>query len=430
MRVRSKRRSFWPGIGVLGVRCADLRTGVRNDADMYPKILFFGSEPPSSIGAGSIYFFRLFQRWPVDRLKVVTPWLPEPRASRLACPYHFLKIPFRRLNKTRFWKIRLALRLFGAAYLVSLKAIKQTIEFNPDAVVTLMQDSIMYDAASRYARYIRKPLIVFVHDAPLVFEPLPGPFRYWQVKQDRNLLRKSATIFAVSPGMQKYLAKTYGAKSHVLLPSYSAELLSIMATASKRTDHRKTSGRLTLGYAGGFHYGYGEQLLTLIPTLRRIGSVIEIFGVDPTAAQSLGDFQSATDVVRFHGTEATPEEAWRKIRHSCDALLIPYRNPPGKHWLQYQTHFPSKLVDMLCVDMPIVMTGPDIASGIVWLKQHPYAGLCITTTDETQIANAIGKLGDDSTLRNSFAKSRARLLSAFDPIENERRFSEILSTVC
>ena len=103
----------------------------------------------------------------------------------------------------------------------------------------------------------------------------------------------------------------------------------------------KSGDRLTIGYAGGLHYGYGEQLAGIAPILRRTKSHVQVFGASPSARQTA--LCTADDVFTFHGRLDTPAAAWSAIANSCDAILLPYANPPGAFALQYRTHFPSKL---------------------------------------------------------------------------------------
>jgi glycosyltransferase involved in cell wall biosynthesis len=126
-------------------------------------------------------------------------------------------------------------------------------------------------------------------------------------------------------------------------------------------DSLQASAPLTLGYAGSVAYGYGEELVRLIPLLREVGARLRMFSPKPTGI--LDELNHATDVVEICGYRPALE-AWKEIKESCDAVILPYSNPAGKYELLYRTHFPSKLSEYLALGMPVVVCGPEFATGL------------------------------------------------------------------
>lgn len=379
------------------------------DPDL-PRVLLLSAEVPHSAGAGAIILHRLFQNYPSDKLRVVTNHLPPAGATRLDCRHEHLPLAVDRLNRTRLWPYRAVLRTLGASSLCRLARIDALLDgFTPDVVVTVMQDSSFYDVAARYARARQLPLVLLVHDLAHGFEPVPGWLRGRQFARDRAVSRQAVSRLCVSAPMAKFFATEFGTPAEVLLPPRSEERF---GQPPERCRTLKHPGRLTLGYAGGLHYGYGEQLLKMLPVLRATATVIELFG--PKPGGSISSLAGATDVLHFNGYVSPPEAAWRELVSRCDAVLQPYLNPPGAHELQYRTHFPSKLGDCLSLGLPLLITGPDDASGLAWCLEHGSLAQCVMSPASADLKAALEQLRDSPELRERLATAAATAAVAFD----------------
>lgn len=389
-----------------------------------PRVLFLTSEAPHTGAAGAIVFHRLFLDYPSDRLLVVTNTPPPAGASRLACRYVHMPLAADRFNRTRFWPWKAILRSLGASSLLSLGAIDRRLQgFAPDVVVTLMQDSWYYDLAARFARRRGLPLGLFIHDLPHGFEPVPDWLKARQCRRDAAVYRQAAARLCVSCGMADWFFEEYGVPGEVLLPPRDDD-----APHQKPETCRmlKTPGRLTLGYAGGLHYGYGEQLLALLPMLRETGTRLEYFG--PPPAGVVAPLAAATDVIRFNGYAPTPTEAWRTLLTRCDVILQPYLNPPGRHERQYRTHFPSKLGDCLSLGLPLLITGPEYAGGVAWCLQHDDPALIVTDPAPAAFRAALEKLRVSGELRVNLATRAQVAAPAFAGPLLRARLRQVLVT--
>ena len=385
-----------------------------------PKILFLTSEAPHSAAAGSIYFQRLLADWPADRLHVVTNHPPPAGAATLSCAYRALRLPVDRLDRTRLWPWKARLRALGAGRLISLRLVGRALgDFRPQIVATLMQDSWYYDLAARYAAARGLPLVLFVHDLADGFEPVPGWLRARQRSKDRRVYRRAALRLCVSPGMVSHFEREFGVPGQVLLPPCSDAPPNQDPALCRAL---KNPARLTLGYAGGLHYGYGEQLLRMIPALRAAGAFVEVFGATPSGP--LAPLLAASDVFRFNGRAATPEHAWRGLLARCDATLLPYLYPPDQHARQYRTHFPSKLGDALSLGLPLLVTGPADAAGSAWCRARPGCALAAEQPDE--LAAGLQRLRDSADLRVSLAREGRAAAAAFDPVPLRARLRGLL----
>ncbi len=375
-----------------------------------PRVLLLTNEAPHTAAAGAIVLHRLFRDYPPEKLLVVTNYLPPPDAGRLACRYVHVPLAMDRLNRTRLWPWRAILRSLGATRWVGLARVDHAVaDFAPEIVVTLMQDSWYYELAARFAAARNLPLALFIHDVPSGFEPVPPWLQARQQHRDAAIYRHAQTRLCISPGMESYFQKTFGVAGEVLLPPRSE---SGPSQAPESCQRLKSPDRLTLGYAGGLHYGYGEQLLRLLPVLRATGTRLELYCARPGGI--LTALNDATDVLHFNGYAATPEQAWRGLLEKCDAVLQPYLNPPGEHEAQYRTHFPSKLGDCLALGLPLLITGPADASGMAWCLAHPGCTLPVTDPAPDAFATAISRLRTDAALRIALSRAAQQAALAFD----------------
>jgi glycosyltransferase involved in cell wall biosynthesis len=385
-----------------------------------PRVLLLSNEVPHSAAAGAIVLQRLFQGYPADRLLVVTNHLPPDTAERLPCRYAGLGLAADRLNRTRFAHWRPALRTLGGGALVPLARVDSRLNgFQPDLVATVMQDSWYYDLAARYARRRGLPLVLFVHDYPQGFEPVWPWLQPRQLRRDVAVYRQAASRLCVSRGMVAHFQGEFGLSGTVLFPPRS-DITPFQSPSE--CAQLKQPGRLTLGYAGGLHYGYGEQLMRMMPVLRATGTVVEMFG--PRPGGIVAPLLEATDVLRFNGYVSPPEAAWKALLQRCDAVLQPYLNPPGGHELQYRTHFPSKLGDCLTLGLPLLITGPDYASGVAWCRQHPGCALTVTDPDPAVLTSALIRLRDDAEARIGFSTRAQAVAGEFS---GDRLRTEMMS---
>jgi len=126
----------------------------------------------------------------------------------------------------------------------------------------------------------------------------------------------------------------------------------------------------------------------------------------------------------------TPEEAWHGIKDSCDALIFPYLDPPGAMERMYSIHFPSKLPEYLAVGMPIVMVGPDCATGARWAKRHPSAVLTLDSQAPEAWPGQFQRLAAEADLRCRLGSEALKAgAKDFDPVAIRSHFLALLSEV-
>jgi glycosyltransferase involved in cell wall biosynthesis len=402
-----------------------LATSNSPPATGWPRVLIYSNEFPQTGSAGGILLDRLLKDYPADRLRIVGP-SPQPASAPLRLTHHELKMPWRRFEGSRLNKLHRALRCYGLVPLAEPRQIDELLGgFRPDVVLTVMQHGTWYDSAMRYAKARDLPLVAIIHDDNEGFDrvyPFAGGA---QRRKDAQFYRFASRRLCVSLEMEEEFARRYGVRGEVLYPNRSEAL----APRDPRLNlSLRTPGQLTLGFVGNPNYGYGEQLVKMIPALREAKAKLVAYGHEPRgAAAPLADAQ---DVVELRGFVPTPEEAWQGVKDCCDAVVFPYLDPPGTMERMYAIHFPSKLPEYLASGIPIVMLGPESAAGVRWARRHPGAVYLLKSDAPETWGSELSNLAVDAGLRRELAASA--LLAGnkdFDPAAILRDFLEGLVAV-
>jgi glycosyltransferase involved in cell wall biosynthesis len=346
------------------------------------------------------------------KLFVIGP-RPHAEAELLDCPYRELRMPLARLEKTRLSMHKRSLAALGLVPLPSHEHVMSLLgDFKPEVVVCVMANTPWILTAERTARKLGVPLVLIVHDINEEFEKVFPWAKKALFRKNRGVYRAASRRLCVSPEMAEFLEKRYGVPGEVMYPNRSEELqpraaelsLTLRAAADQKTKRRRdqetdasqagdfdrdhfdilkdsslvtrlpgghlakprfssqASAPLTLGYAGSLAYGYGEALVALIPVLREVGARILIS--TPRPPEKLKVLLEATDVVEWMPHRADIMDLWRTMQERADVMILPYSNPAGPHELLYRTHFPSKLTEYLALGMPVVVSGPEEATGV------------------------------------------------------------------
>ena len=85
---------------------------------------------------------------------------------------------------------------------VSLSQIRRLLKgFQPDLVLSLMENTDLYEAAEQFCRAEKLPLDLIVHDTNEDFEPVFPWAKGRQLAKDRRIYRFAKERFCVSPEM-------------------------------------------------------------------------------------------------------------------------------------------------------------------------------------------------------------------------------------
>lgn len=389
-----------------------------DQADL-PRLLVFSEVVPESRFAGSLVLMRLLRDYPPEKLRIAGP-RPHPESQTLPCRYVTLQdVTLARLYSSRFAKWKRSFEAFGFGGEVPVGDVEKiALDFRPEAILTVMEESQYYLAAGRFASRHHVPLLVIVHDLVELFEPVHSWAVSRQRKRNGEFYRAAAARFCVSPSMADCLREKYGVDSAVLYPSRSDDL---MPRSPLESATLKREGRLTIGYAGGLSYGYAEGVQSILPALIGAGAVLRVYS--PWVPGSL------VGAVEAAGFSPTPMQTWERLKEECDVVLLPYAWEEGFRML-YDTHFPSKLTEYLALGMPVLISGPAYAAGVAWGLQHPKAVVTVSDPSVDAVRTACVRLRDDAGLRASLgAQSVLAGNQEFDPIRIREKFLRKLRDV-
>ena len=365
-----------------------------------PRVLMISDEGPQTGTAGGLLLHRLFEHHPPDRLRVLARYVPTLGEPLPGVGYRQLATPWSRFEGSRFHRAKRSLRAIGLVPVVRPKQIDRLLEgYSPDLVFCVMQHAAYYDAALRFARERRLPLVVAVHDVNEEFEPVYSWARPSLRRRDGAFYRHARFRLCISPEMEQACATWYGTAGTVLYPNRS---LALRPRPFELAGTLRRPEVLTIGFAGNLNYGYGEGLLQMLPALRAAKARLVVYGRPPggTAAP----LSLATDCCEFRGFVPSAAEAWQGIQRDCDAVWLPYPNPPGALDRLYRHHFPSKLPEYLALGLPVIVTGPSAATGMRWAARNPDAVATDPAEKVPSMASLLLRLTTDPAWRRQLAE--------------------------
>ncbi|HEY4784822.1 MAG TPA: hypothetical protein VIH57_02180 [Bacteroidales bacterium] len=308
----------------------------------------------------------------------------------------------------------------GAKFIakVSSKNKKTIREFYPDMVISVMLDYPYYFNAYRIAKKYNIPLHLICHDDVEDFMRLKGIFRTLMVTKNKKIYRFATTKFVVSPEMGNEFRIRYETNEYsVLYPNRDEKLRPRPVNYSKNL---RKSPTLVIGYAGSLNYGYDLQLKSMLPAFYGTNTLLFIY-----ADKAMNHLENCSfeKTVVFKGYSPDPLQTWEKIKEECDAVILPYCFNENGDYELYKTHFPSKLTEYLALGLPVIITGPQYATGVKWGLAHPDASITINTFDLKKYENAFIELKNNDTLRIQLSsKANVYAVQEFDPVKIRELF--------
>jgi hypothetical protein len=379
------------------------------------RIAIITSETPNSLYAGSMQLLRVFRDYPEAKLMVLGP-MPPPGAKLLDCTYRQLRFPVMRWRNTRFHCHAMSLVVLQRWFRRAPRHVASLLgDFQPDAVFTVMDNFSHYFTAYEYARFAGLPLITMTMDEPDSFEKIFPVVKPMQQRKIGEVYRYAERNLCVSRQMTAHIHSSYACSAETF---YFGPPDGVEPRPAEESRRLRREGRLVLGFAGTLGYGYGATLQLVCSTLRHAPVTIRIYSRDEPAW--------AAPNMEYAGCLPS-EELWPRFKAECDASLLVYNFRYTDSRL-YRTHFPTKLSEYAWLGMPMVMVGPDYATGIVWGLEHSKAALLDTEESLSTLAFKLSKLLIDPSLRVSMARAAAEAaLREFDPRAVRRTFRAVLS---
>lgn len=381
-----------------------------------PRVLLLTREIPQGANAGSQQLLRALRDYPADRLLVIGP-SPATGAELLGCEYLSYPLPVTRWINTR---LHAWVNLANALGLVPTPRsgwLREQVErFRPDLILTVMDCFSYYSIAGEVARAAGVPLVTITMDRPDTFERVSPRWRAVQFSRIGRIYRQASVNLAVSRQMAVWLRRVFLARADVHYFAPAAEIPHGDPAACR--DLRQ-AGRFVLGYAGSLEYGYERQITALLPELEAAGIVLRVYSahlnrLPPSPALEVRPFLPV-------------RQLWPELLSACDALLLPY---PFSHELSslYRTHFPTKLSEYYTLGLPLLLLGPDYATGIRWGLDHPGSALVVTDQSPAVWRKALLQLKQDAGLRVCLATNARRVAEAFfSPSISHGQFRDALA---
>lgn len=329
-------------------------------------------------------------------------------------------MPWRRFEGSRFSKLHRTLRSFGFVPLFPVQKVDKVLrEFCPEVVLTVMQHATWYDSAMFFAKAKGLPLITIVHDTNENFDKVFAWAKDAQRKADRRFYQFAKIRCCVSSEMEEFCFLKFGVHGEIIYPNRDE---SLRPRPIEMNLELRSAPHLTVGFVGNVNYGYGKAMVDLLPVFESNGVRLRIWSQLP------GDECWAlrgSPIVRFEGFLPSPD-VWEPVKESCDAVILPYSYEEKMKSL-YSYHFPSKLTEYLVLGMPVIVTGPDYATGTRWAQSHPEAA--VTTCDSNKLGPLLKKLTIEGEFRAKLAREAAKIAEVeFGPVKIRQKFLSLLAS--
>lgn len=359
--------------------------------DGLPRLLYVGDVPVEASYHGSALLYRLLQKYPVERLRIVEGNIFPAGTDRQLPGVHYdtLGVGWPRVLNSRLHDWYAAWLAAGAARrarpLAALIA-----GFTPDAVVTVAH-GYSWVTAARFASAQRIPLHLIVHDDwP---SAVPARARRLVARQFGEVYRQAVSRLCVSPYMADEYAHCYGAAGSVLYPSRAVDGPAFPDPPARirRSDHS-----FTIAFAGTINSpGIGRLLRSLADSLEPCDGRLVLFG--PLTREQAASAGLGHPRIRRGGLLASADLMVR-LRAEADALFIPM-SFAARDRRNMRLNFPSKLTDYTSVALPLLICGPADCSAVKWTGTYPGAAEVVTSEAPDALTAAVIRLATDPEAR-------------------------------
>lgn len=351
-----------------------------------PRLLYVSDVPVERSLHGSLLLFRLLEKYPADRLRVIEGSLFSSRPERRlpGVTYRTLRTGWARLQHCRFTHLFAAWQIFSSG--IRAGRVQDLLDgFQPEAVLTVTYFYTWMTAAA-FARRRRVPLHLIHHDECVETPLLPVWVRPRAHRIFARAYRQAASRFCVSPYMVEDYAERYGEAGEVLFPSRAADAPPHTAPPARLGSE---GGNLNVAFGGTINTtGQRRQIKLVCDAVGRVGGTVHLFGPHDPARYRAEGFDGPH--VQFRGL-LSPEQFKERLRQEADVLLVPM-NTNADDARNARISFPSKLVDYTAVGLPLLIIGPDYCSAVRWAKDHPGVAEVVTGDETDGIMAALERL--------------------------------------
>ena len=386
-----------PGAALAGTMAGTQATGIAGAIPgayaQYPRLLYMNDLPPSNLNGGPILIRRLLADYPLERLTVACgrDLLPRASATLLPCEH----VTLFRTNSTGPWglgRVKQLVDLLALAHVT--RAAERLIRAKRVEAVLTVADDLFFLAAVDGASRAGVSCVAVVHDDWIarmrLHTWLPRAFTHGLF---RRALRRASRVYAVSEGVQDWLARDFGVVSEVQLPATEPH-------QDVRTSPRKEPPfRIAFTGTAAASVMAGLDLLVKALAGRFGGDAwrLDLCGVSEEAARRRG----WTDQ-RIYAHGWGTQEQIRAVLRESDMVYPPLGFDPEARVLALRS-FSSKLTDYLASGRATLVCAPPEAS----VSRHVRKYGCAELVDEPspdRLADAVGLLMKDPGRRQALAE--------------------------
>lgn len=364
---------------------------------MLPRLLYLGDVPVEAAYHGRLYLYRLLERYPADRLRILEAGLlvSQPARRLAGVRYEDRRPPLVRLARTRFAPLYWStLQLLARTRARRLARVVR--DFRPEAILSVAQGLSCVTAAG-LADEIGVPLHLICHD-DWHLESLHGG-----AADGRDLFgavyRGAASRLCISPAAVETFEGRYGARGSVLYPIRSADGLGFNEPPERLA---RPSQGLTCAFAGTVaNKATVAALRRLAGRLLPLGGRLLVFGpLRRAAAEALG--LTAANV-EFDVAPST-QDLIEALRARADVLFVPMSFAEEDRD-KVAISFPSKLADYTAAGLPILIHGPAYCSAVRWAQANQPVAEVVTSEEDDALSRALRRLADEPSYRVRLAQA-------------------------
>lgn len=367
-----------------------------------PRILYIGNVPVEATLSGSTLLYRLFQKYPIDKVRIVEVGPLHSKASNRIPYVHYdaISTGFDRLFFTR-WSSLLEPYLFFRSKLY-FKILRNIVhEFRPEAILTVMH-GFSWITAAKLAEHFQIPLHLIIHDDWSSSTQLPTWWKQWiMTRKFGDVYRNAQSRFCASPYMMDTYQKQYGISGTVLYPSRAADSTQFQEPPERIAKKKPT----TFVYAGSIYQGYVENI-------RLLGSILESLELrliiySPVASKFI--LENGLDRPNIDVRPAiSSSELICKLRTEADVLFVPM-SFAQEHRVGMQIGFPSKLADYTAVGLPLLIFGPRYCSAVHFAHENSGFAAVVDEYDGELLKESIINVIENQDYRFSLASKAIKV---------------------
>ena len=393
-----------------GTAATEIADGMARGLAQYPRLLYMCDLPPSNLNGGPILMRRLLADYPADRLTVACApdFMRRAAGTLLDCQH----VTLFRTSGTGRWGLGRVKQLVDLLAVPHIQRAAETIirEKRIEAVLTVAQD-LFFLAAVGAARNVGVPCVAVVHDDWVscigrhMFVPRAAAPRLF-----RRTLQRASRVYAVSAGVQDWLAQDFGVASQVQLPATEAH--------DEVSTRARSENPFRIAYTGSLTAGpmvtMGLLVNVLLHDFAGHSWQLNLYGAFEQTARDRG---WADPRIRAHGW-STQEQVRAALRDS-DLVYLPMGFDPESRLFSVRS-FPSKFADYLASGRPALVCAPPEASVSRYIREHACAEL-VEEPSPQRLADALRTLMYNPERRQSLASRGLEKFRAYHDIRVQQQ---------